>query len=71
MDFYVSPEVKDAAEMVAGTLEGAIIFYSPEEAGAMVVVYNYGPEGESYVVDIDENGKTRSGDVVFETGWTA
>lgn len=63
--------VKDHAESVAGTLEGALIFYSPEEAGAIVVQFNADSEGNAYIVDIDENGRTRSGMIRFETGWEA
>jgi hypothetical protein len=70
-DVYVDDAVKDAAESVAAALEGAMIFYSPDEAGAVVMQYNATENGGTYVVDIDENGNTRSGTVELETGWDA
>lgn len=64
-------KIKDAAEHVAAALEGAIIFYSPDEAGAVVMQYNAAEHGGTYVVDIDENGNTRSGMTTLEAGWEA
>lgn len=63
--------IEDHAESVAGALGGALIFYSQEEAGAIVVQFNADSEGNAYVIDIDENGRTRSGMIQFETGWEA
>ena len=61
-----------AAEMIAGTLEGAEIFHHSEGAGAVVIQFNAGPNGEAYIIDIDENGSTRSAMTgEFETGWDA
>lgn len=72
MEIYVSDEVADLAEMVAALLDGAIIFYSADEAGAMVMQFNADGEGGTYVVDIDENGNTRSAMMpAMETGWEA
>ena len=72
MEIYVSDEVKDAAEMVAATLDGAIIFYSADEAGAVVMQFNADEEGSTYVVDIDESGNTRSAMMpAMEMGWEA
>ena len=72
MEIYVSNTVRDTAETVAATLEGAIIFYSADEAGAVVMQFNADGEGGTYVVDIDENGNTRSAMMpAMETGWEA
>ena len=61
----------DHAEIIAATLEGAEIFYHSEGAGAVVIQFNSDDNGGAYVIDVDENGNTRSGTIVFETGWTA
>ena len=72
MEIYVSNTVRDTAETVAATLEGAIIFYSADEAGAVVMQFNADGEGGTYVVDIDENGNTRSAMMpAMDTGWEA
>lgn len=67
----IDNSIRDAAEHVAALLEGSIIFYSEDGAGAVVMVYNSTEDGGTYVVDIDENGHIRSGTVDLETGWDA
>lgn len=72
MEIYVSDKVKDTAEMVASLLDRALIFYSADEVGAMVMQFNADAEGSTYVVDIDENGDTRSVMMpMMEQGWEA
>lgn len=62
----------DHAAIIAATLEGAEIFHHSAGAGAVVIQFNAGPNGEAYIIDIDENGSTRSAMTEeFETGWDA